>query len=214
MRKKILITGTSSGIGKELCQYFSKKHEVIRVSRTEGDLIGNLSSEEFRKEILRKLRPHIFINNAAVYPDTENPDESYQVNLMAALELAAGFSQQPNVESIINICSISPAYLGWRTTWSELHYKVQKSALSRFSEYYNLSELRKAKMTNLELGFVETDFANIRERAAREKDVFGLGYPKPMPVSRVCQTVEWILELPRDVAVGTLQLLPNKVLEG
>jgi len=207
--KRMLITGTSSGIGKALCEYFSDDYEIIRVSRSQGEFVGELASAEFRKKILAEARPQIVINNAAMYPTKQSQYESYQTNLIAALELSGEFSQMAGVEKIINISSVSPAYLSWNLKWNELHYKVQKFALRKFSEYYSLSELRKAQMTTLELGFVNTDFADVRARAEKNSDVFKIGMAKPMEIERVCETVKWILRLPNDVAVELIRLIPT-----
>ena len=199
--KSILITGVSSGIGKALAEHFSAQYHVIRVSRTQGDWTGSIRDVEFRDKLIRETSPQIVVNNAATYPGSDFL-ESYAVNLTAAIDLASRFSLKPTTEMIINVSSLSGVYGSWFTDWGELHYGVQKAALSDFTERYNFAKIRRAKMVALEVGYVETDFAQVAEQAERKQGAFGLpGFPAPMKVESVVKIVESILAMPPEISI-------------
>ncbi len=205
MKKKLVITGTGSGLGRAISDHFSSEYEVIRVSSNKGDLVGSLASEEFRQEIL-KLEPAIFINNAALFPNSENLVESYSINLLAAIQLAEGFAKKKTTEQIINMSSISGRYKTWQVGWNELHYRTQKNALSDFTQSYYLSGLKKTRMTAVELGYVNTDFANTSSKALNKEGVFGIpNFPPPMSVDKVISLISYILNQPQDINIGLIQ---------
>lgn len=204
--KTILITGASKGIGQALSQHFSKKFEVIRVSRTAGEMIGDIGDIHFRQKLL-DLEPHIVINNAALYPSKSN-GYAYETNLLAAISIAEGFAKKEATEHIINISSISGRYKSWNLSWAELHYKTQKNALSDFTETYSLSKMKsKVKMSAVELGYVNTDFANIKERAKQKSDVFGTeGFPAPMSLESTVSILDYLVMQPFDLNIGLIRV--------
>jgi len=204
--KTILITGASRGVGEALSQHFSKKFNVIRVSRSAGEMVGDISDIHFRQKLL-ELTPHIVINNAALYPDKIN-GHSYETNLLAAIYLAEGFAKKETTEHVINISSVSGLYKSWNLSWAELHYKTQKNALSDFTETYSLSGMKnKVKMSAVELGYVDTDFANIRERAKQKSDIFGVeGFPQPMSLESIVSIFDYLVMQPFDLNIGLIRV--------
>lgn len=87
-KKSILITGTSSGLGKSLAEYFSKNNEVISINKIGSENLNinnlenfNINILEYNKveDLILKLKsenriPDIFILNAGInkYDNKEN----------------------------------------------------------------------------------------------------------------------------------------------
>lgn len=111
---KILITGTSSGIGKATAEKFIKEgNEVIGIDIKESTI--NLPLElkhRYRhyvadvsiKEHLPYLEDiEVIINNAG----TIDEDKAIAVNLEGYINIAEKYAFQPRIKSVINVGSIS-----------------------------------------------------------------------------------------------------------
>ena len=64
----MLITGSSSGIGYECADKFKDQYEIVGVSKTPGPYVtevGDLRDSLFRRLLVDKYQPDVFINNAA-----------------------------------------------------------------------------------------------------------------------------------------------------
>ena len=105
---KILITGTSQGIGKAIAEYFmTKGHDVIGIDRQEATLKGSSYTH-----ILCDIRDfaalpdidgvNVLINNAG----TQNEDD-IDTNLKALIRITEKYGIQKNIKSILNIGSAS-----------------------------------------------------------------------------------------------------------
>lgn len=105
---KILITGTSQGIGKAIAEHFLKKgHEVIGIDRQPAGIHRNRYSH-FMLDIrdYEKL-PHvqdvnILINNAG----TQNEND-IDINLKALIHITEKYGIQEKIHSILHIGSAS-----------------------------------------------------------------------------------------------------------
>jgi nucleoside-diphosphate-sugar epimerase len=64
MKKKVLITGGSRGIGFAIAENLKTDHDVLTVGRSAGDYIGDLADSNFRKKIISSCDIDILINNA------------------------------------------------------------------------------------------------------------------------------------------------------
>lgn len=105
---KILITGTSQGIGKAIAEIFLKENnEVIGIDRNEGT-ICHLNYTHYVCDICdyEKLPEiegiNILINNAG----TQN-EEDIDINLKALIYITEKYAFQDKIKSILNIGSAS-----------------------------------------------------------------------------------------------------------
>lgn len=105
---KVLITGTSQGIGKAIAELFVKeKHEVIGIDRNEASITDENYTHyvcDVRDyENLPKLKGiQILINNAG----TQNEDD-ININLKALIHITEKYGIQGEIKSILNIGSAS-----------------------------------------------------------------------------------------------------------
>lgn len=105
---KVLITGTSQGIGRAIAKLFlEKNHEVTGIDRQEAG-IEHRNYTHYRLDIrdygkLPDLRDiHILINNAG----TQNEDD-IDINLKALIHITEKYGVQSSIRSILNIGSAS-----------------------------------------------------------------------------------------------------------
>lgn len=105
---KVLITGTSQGIGKAVARLFLEKgHTVFAIDRQDGT-IGHENYVHFQCDIrdtgsLPEIDDvEILINNAG----TQNEDD-IEVNLKALIHVTEKYGLQKSIRSILNIGSAS-----------------------------------------------------------------------------------------------------------
>lgn len=105
---KVLITGTSQGIGKAIAEMFLKNnHEVIGIDRNKSTFndekyshyVCDIRNYEFLPNI---ENVEILINNAG----TQNEDD-IDINLKALIHITEKYGVQKNIKSILNIGSAS-----------------------------------------------------------------------------------------------------------
>lgn len=105
---KVLITGTSQGIGKAIAELFLKeKHEVIGFDRQEADIHHeNYTHYQLDVREYDKLPDipdiQVLVNNAG----TQNEDD-IDINLKALIHITEKYGIQENIHSILNIGSAS-----------------------------------------------------------------------------------------------------------
>ncbi|MBQ8730274.1 MAG: SDR family NAD(P)-dependent oxidoreductase, partial [Lachnospiraceae bacterium] len=105
---KVLITGTSQGIGKAVAEIFLKNgHSVIGIDRQASAIDNaNYTHHECDVRDYEKLPiiddVQILINNAG----TQN-EEDIDINLKALIHITEKYGIQENIKSILNIGSAS-----------------------------------------------------------------------------------------------------------
>ncbi len=93
-RQKILVTGSTGMLGRELCGLLSLKQDVVGVSRSgrDGSIACELSQEAEISAVFRKHQPDLVINTAA-YSDVDgcerDPKRAHESNALAVKYLAS-----------------------------------------------------------------------------------------------------------------------------
>ena len=103
---KVLITGTSQGIGKAIAEIFlDKGHEVIGLDRQEASIVNDGYTHiicDVRGELPEIPGVEILVNNAG----TQN-EADIDVNLKALIRVTEKYGLQKSIRSILNIGSAS-----------------------------------------------------------------------------------------------------------
>lgn len=105
---KILITGTSSGIGRAIAlKFIYEGHKVIGID-IKDSTINNKLYTHIKKDICSKELPQILdidilVNNAGV----QNTKNDIDVNLKGTINITEKYGIQPNIKAIIFIASAS-----------------------------------------------------------------------------------------------------------
>ena len=170
MNKFIAITGHTKRIGKAIYDSFSPNIETIGVSKSNG---YDINTEEGRKQIIARVAHcDVFINNAH--------EDFGQVKMLN--ELFTAWKMEDKL--IINIGVDTVPYSNWQVVHKQ--YPVEKVALHAQCELLQNDELRKCKITNLALGYVDTEF---------NKDYDG---PK-LSYKNIIDTIKWIIKQPTEI---------------
>lgn len=105
---KILITGTSYGIGKAIAnEFINNGHQVIGIDK-EGSTISNKLYTHYQKDIFYDSLPdingvEILINNAGV----QNSPDDIDVNLKGSIKVTEKYAFQNKIKSVLFVASSS-----------------------------------------------------------------------------------------------------------
>lgn len=208
MKKRMLITGASQGIGKACVELFNDKYDVISVARS-GDVTirGDLTDPQFLNELIRTTTIDILINNAGIL----SPDftETFRLNVEAASTLAIKYFEKMKSGHIINVCSTASNMRGWRGMSQErMWYIYSKSALKDLGVILQNSKNSNIKITNLEPGWVNTSFAGPEKLLTNEDYLDSNNQILPLKPIEIAQTIDWILGQPHHIVIPSLQIVP------
>ena len=107
MSTRVVITGTSSGIGKETAKLFLEKgYEVHGIDISPPEIIHPMYTHhqnDVRYELPEIDAPEIIINNAGTIDEASAVD----VNLLGYINVAEHYCYQNNIVSVVNVGSIS-----------------------------------------------------------------------------------------------------------
>lgn len=107
---RLLITGTSKGIGRTIALYFlDKGYEVVGLdilkSSISNKLYTHYIADVSKKEELPNISNiDIIVNNAGKQTNTE---EDIEVNLKGTINVCEKYLESPNLKSILNMASAS-----------------------------------------------------------------------------------------------------------
>lgn len=208
MVKKVLVTGSSKGLGKAIAEKFIHEgFDVFTVART-GDVSfkGDLKSLEFRQKIINEITPDILINNAGVLNGPY--EEVMDLNFVAAGHLMTHYyNTMPEGSDILNIASVAanrivkegdPDYRVW--------YTSSKKAIKDLSNSLHLSRRRDVRVMCLEPGWINTD---ILTSIVPEKRIESRKVERdrvPMSPNYYAEIVWWCYNQPRWLTVSSFEL--------
>jgi len=124
LKKKIVITGHSRGIGKKLADYFyNSGHEVIGISRSKSNNINiiqykcDITDNKKLIKIFKKIKKFdVLINNSSITKHSNNPSKNFekivQTNLIGTFNCCNNSLKYLRGGVIINISSIN-SYLAF-----------------------------------------------------------------------------------------------------
>lgn len=108
-RLKVLITGTSSGIGYEIAKKFIREgHEVIGIDKRPASIKPRSFYKHYIVDVGKDELPkiegvNILINNAG----TVDENDSIETNLVGYIRVAEEYAYQKEIKSVLNVTSIS-----------------------------------------------------------------------------------------------------------
>ena len=162
----VLILGARGGIGAACANIFSDKFEIHRVSRTAGDLCGDLKDQGFRNQVVEKFNPNVIIVTYGDWPTKEESISSiFNLFLNSVIDIFEQFEKKGGVDYFVVVSSISAQASGSPMMAREnFIYNTVKRCLSDFFTQAQLHMKFRMKIILVEPGMVMTDFANINER--------------------------------------------------
>lgn len=189
--KKVIITGHTKGLGKEIYEYFIEKgYSVFGYSRTNGH---NISLEKNRLKIIDLLKDaDIFVNNAY---DRENQNFDSQLEL---LKKASSVWKNLN-KTIINISSFASDYYlsKFETDTWRLNYRKNKFLQDQYIK--SLYSTNKVNIVNL-----KPIFRSVYIEKQKSKTI---------EMSEICKLLDIVLNEKNNFNINSLTFSPKNLYE-
>jgi dTDP-4-dehydrorhamnose reductase len=102
---RLLVTGAAGLLGKALAQVFSESHEVVALTRKDGDI----TDKTRMTSVIKAAAPEVIVHAAAI-PDVDecerNPELAWRVNAEATKELVAIAAELGSAFALISTDSV------------------------------------------------------------------------------------------------------------
>lgn len=147
---RIMITGASGLVGKELCNYLSKKHDILAVDKYNADIICDLTKKDEVDDLL-KFECRALINCFALNPQPNKSNftvknfplwlfEDYmKTNLTSLFYICQQWSVNNLIGSIINFSSlygmVSPRQSFYEQGEKDIGYSVSKAGVIMLTKH-------------------------------------------------------------------------------
>jgi len=230
---QILVTGASSGIGRESCRLLADRgHSILAVARRR-ELLESLKAEypnqieilsvDLRSEMdklklwLKDKEVDVLINNAGLAVGTESientPPESwrkmFETNVLSLLELSQFVIRKMIAQGggdIVNLGSVA----GFQTYPGGSIYNATKFAVRAFTEAWRKDLLGKnIRVIGIHPGMVETEFSLVRFDGDSAKAAEVYRGMRPLTALDVAESIRWAIECPRHVNIESLLIMPT-----
>ena len=225
MKKNIILTGDSKGLGSEIRRKLEKRYNVIGVSRTSDDIRFDLSNTEKIKNLyhndIKKFGPiYGLINNAAVaYDDLATNlnlaslKKMYDINIFSTFMLTKYIIRDMLLNktkgSIVHISSIS-AHTGYKGLSM---YASTKGALEAYSKNISREWGRLGIRSNVVCpGFMMTEMSSSITGPQKDKIFKRNSYMSELLVSDVAKTIEFLVSKDSNGITGQVIHVDNGTL--
>lgn len=210
MKKIVLITGGTKGIGLATTNLLKEEYEVITVARGKSATeSGDLTDPTFRDYLVNKYTPDIFINNAAGL--FQDPYKMLEMNGSVPVELLLKFYEKMSSGIIINVGSQSgERHVRPKEQLNKSLYALGKKFLKDVSLGLNYSKNKPIKVMCISPGATHTPMLNYITNFAPSKDDYenynwdkSIAWAKPEEVADV---IKWLIDLPQHICIPEIVL--------
>jgi NADP-dependent 3-hydroxy acid dehydrogenase YdfG len=212
--KRVLIFGTSSGIGKACVEYFrNKNYHVDTVSRKDGaTFVGQISNKEFRNTVIENCNHDLVINTIGIL-NKSNVEMAF-INYAVAADLTIRLYDKLSAGSdIINISSISATNsMNYGMPNHRIIYSSSKKALSDVCVALTKTKRKDVRVVTLEPDVVmPTDLLDITKQSIPETRYTNFSYDSFAPIkpSYIPKVIDWIINQPRWINIGRMTIMNN-----
>ena len=238
MSKTVFITGASSGFGEATARAFAESNDNLILTARREDRLVSLAEELSSKSKIHVAKLDVQNKDNVDQVVESLPGEFKEVDVLvnnAGLALEAKKVQDADISDwetmidtnikgvlyctrailpimlkqdrghIINIGSVSGT---WPYTGSNV-YGATKSFVAQFSKNLRADVFgSNLRITNIEPGLAETEFALVRFSGNSEKAKNVYTGTKPLSAEDIANTVHWVASCPEHVNICNVELMP------